>query len=310
MASNHDRISAIAGIAAATIGFGTIPIFLRSLTDDLDYWTVNGVRYCVAMLFWLPFVIVMGRNLRRVDPAAFARLWRVALIPVSVNVCAQVLWAICPYYLEATMIGFTVRVTFLFTIGFEFLLVVDERRLARSPLFYAGAATSVGGVVVMFWAKAAAAGDVSVIGVSVVVAAAACFGLYGVLVKRWMSDYPARLSFGVVCIYTAPTLLVLMLIKGDYEQLAEIGPQPWALMGASAMIGIAFGHVLIYRSIRRIGPIVSSGVLMATPFVTYSGGMLFLGERMTLAQFLGGLLVVAGGGVLVIAQARIEKRNA
>ena len=47
---------------AAMLGFGTIPIFLRHFADVLDPWTVNGIRYSVGAVFWLPFVLLLQRR--------------------------------------------------------------------------------------------------------------------------------------------------------------------------------------------------------------------------------------------------------
>ncbi len=75
----------------------------------------------------------------------------------------------------------------------------------------------------------------------------------------------------------------------------------------SALVGIAFGHVLYYRGIHRLGPVVSSGIMLATPFVTYLGAAVFLGERLSGMELFGGLLVVAGGALLVASRAQIER---
>ncbi len=45
---------------------------------------------------------------------------------------------------------------------------------------------------------------------------------------------------------------------------------------------------------------------MAIPFVTHVTASLFLKERMTPLQLAGGLILVAGGVLLVIARARAD----
>jgi drug/metabolite transporter (DMT)-like permease len=303
--SKGGRTTAIVCLLGSTLCFGSVPIFLRRLTEYLDPFTVNGVRYLTAALFWLPFVIVLRRRGLR-EGTKVDRVWRDALIPLIPNLAGQILWAMCPYYVEASVIGFTIRLTFLFTIIFGFLLVAEERRLARSPLFYIGTLFCMGGVLAMYLAKALQSQEASAFGVGLVAVTAMCFGAYSVTVRRWLSHYPARLSFGVVSLYTSAGLLVVMFFFGDYGNLAALPGKGWAWLLVSAMLGIAFSHVFVYKAVHSIGPIVSSGMLMATPFVTYLGASIFLDEQMASAQFLGGLMVVIGGGLLVVTKARMS----
>jgi len=64
--------------------------------------------------------------------------------------------------------------------------------------------------------------------------------------------------------------------------------------------------VLYYRAIHHLGPIVSSGVLLAAPFLTFLGAWIMLGERMRGLQFVGGITIIAGGVCLLKAKAQIE----
>jgi drug/metabolite transporter (DMT)-like permease len=52
--------------------------------------------------------------------------------------------------------------------------------------------------------------------------------------------------------------------------------------------------------------VVASGMSLATPFVTYIAAAAFLGERLSGVQWLGGSLVVVGGGLLVVARSQIK----
>jgi drug/metabolite transporter (DMT)-like permease len=97
-----------------------------------------------------------------------------------------------------------------------------------------------------------------------------------------------------------------MLLFGRVESLAEIGFGLWWNLLLSALIGIAFGHVLYFRGIHELGPVVASGITLVTPFVTCLAAAILLGERLNGIEWLGGILVVGGGGLLVLARAQIE----
>ena len=93
----------------------------------------------------------------------------------------------------------------------------------------------------------------------------------------------------------------------DVVALARLDARLWGFLVGTAFVGIAMGHVLYYRGIHRLGPVVASGVLLGTPFITMTGAWLGLGERMTTLELIGGLGVVAGGAFLVWAKSQIER---
>ncbi|MHC4715878.1 MAG: EamA family transporter, partial [Planctomycetota bacterium] len=132
---------------AATLCFGGVPPVLRHLRLYLDPWTVNAVRYSTAALFWLPFTIIMSRRLGATGTARFGgNIWIAALIPTVWNILGQVGWAVCPYYAEASTIGFVIRSSFIFTVLTGLAFIPDERQLLRRPVFYMGVVLGVSGV--------------------------------------------------------------------------------------------------------------------------------------------------------------------
>lgn len=298
----RDNAGALAAVTGAALCYGSTPVFLRYFAGHLDPWTVNGLRYTTGALFWLPFVVLL---LRRPAPAGAPpriSVWKAALLPAAVNIAAQITWGLSPYYVEATVIGFVYKLHFLVTILLGFLVIPAERPLARRPSFHVGAAVCVGGTALMFLPGLRGAGEQSLLGMTLLLTTATLFGSYSVVVRRCMAGYPAVLSFGVVSLYTAGPLLALLFILGDYGQLAAVSPWLAAGVMLSAISGIAFAHVLYYHAIHGLGAIVSTGLLMATPFVTQLGAMLLLGEQLAPVQLAGGLALVAGSVLLLWAQ--------
>ncbi|MDY7010107.1 MAG: DMT family transporter [Planctomycetota bacterium] len=323
--SEKETTIATFSVACSAFTYGSVPIFLRFFINYLDAWTVNAVRYTVAAMLLLPFVLILMRRSEEEKRAA-ARLsapksgagpqsiWRAALVPSVINIIGQVLWALSPYYkVGAATMGFTTKSSFLFTVLFGFLLIPKERLLGKKPLFFVGAAVCLAGLVIMFLQKMLTEGGSSLTGMGILVATAVFWGAYAVSVRLYLGGYPLRLSFGVVSLYTAGALVALMLIFGDYSAMGELGDETvkiWLLLAASAVIGMVFSHLLYYRGIHGLGPVISNGILMATPFLTYLGAWIFLDEKMTWIQMLGGFIIVAGGVILVRSRARIERRKA
>jgi drug/metabolite transporter (DMT)-like permease len=301
----------VLSLIGATVGFGVIPIFLKHFADTepkLDAWTVNGVRYSVGALFWLPFLLVLDRRPAAADPGPAPRnVWRDAAVPSIVNVIGQACFGLSAYYVLASTVGFVIRLSFLFTVLFSLLVLAEERLLARKPVFWVGVVLSIAGVAAMFFQQLRGSGEDTWVGAAIIVATAVAWGAYAVTVRRYMAAYSARQSFGVISIYSSAALVALMFAFGEFEKLLDLTPDLWALLMISALIGISFGHVLYYRGIHRLGPVVANGITLLTPFVTYLAAVVVLDERLSLAELGGGLLVVGGGGLLVFARGQVEK---
>ena len=62
--------------------------------------------------------------------------WSAAVVvPSLLALVAQVFWALAPYYLPATAIGFFVRLSLLWSLIAAMILFPDERRLLKLPQF-------------------------------------------------------------------------------------------------------------------------------------------------------------------------------
>lgn len=276
--------------------FASVPIFLKHFTGFLDAWTVNGIRYGVAALCWLPFVL---RNYKSVPDGR--NVWRDAIAPSAANTLGQIGWALTPYYNSAGVIGFVIRSSFLFTTAFGFALLPQERDLLRRPLFWIGVIGIIGGLVAMYGGSLRHGGTSSV-GMLILLATAVCWGLYSVFVRRNMAGYDVRLSFGIISSYTSLTLWLAMFIFGDWMKLGGLIPENWLLLVLSALIGIALSHVFLYRAIHALGPVITQGGQSIQPFLTALGASIILGERLVPLQWFGGLLIAVACLCLVYAK--------
>ena len=125
--------------------------------------------------------------------------------------------------------------------------------------------------------------------------AAFCYGLTGVVLRRWARETSARGMAGGTLVMGGVLLLPLLL--------ASPPPMPsMAVVASMLALGLlcgAFAYVLYFRLIADIG---ATGALTVTYLVPLFGvlwGAAFLGEVPS-AQMLAGALVVIAGTVLVL----------
>lgn len=274
------------------------PIVLKYFTGVLDAWTVNGLRYLFTALFWLPVVVRQRAQAR--DPA----LWKAAWVPALCHLLGQAGWGLAPYYNDASVMNFVSRVGFLLTALTGFLMLRSERALARRPLFWAGSAGTLLGLFVLF-RGGTEAGSTSPFGMGILVWTSVCWSLYAVNVRIRMARYPARLAFGVVSLLVVPGMMILMFTRGHWQAAAQLNAVQWFLLAISAWLGIALGHVLYYKAVHELGPVISEGALALVPFLTALLAHLILGEHMVRAQWIGGTILVGATLLLLAARRRL-----
>lgn len=273
------------------------PLYIEALTGVLDSWTQNFLRYASAFLFWLPFLLWTAAQ-----STLPKRLFVRALVPSVFNVAGQSCYAAAFYYAEPGFVTL-VTMTLVFWVAlFSMGLFPAERRLLRSGPFWVGIALSVVGVcgVVMFHPDFSA--RATLLGTLLAALMAVCWGCYTVSVKALLGHVDSRLSFSVITIYTAFGLGVLAFLVGHPADALHLDALHWSHVILSALTGIAFGHVLYYAAIRRIGASIPTMFLLLRPFSVLVVSAFLFQERLTALQWLFGCILIAGSFCFVLAQ--------
>lgn len=289
------NIKASVCLASAVTLWSTIPLFLRSFIHEIDAWTANGTRYPFAALLWLGPLLWMARR-----GQVTRRVCLLALGPSIANVFAQSLWAWAPYHLEPAMMMFLARISIVFTVAGSLLAFGDERPLARRAPFWLGLALCAAGFIGMNLPGNGA--SVTWTGLAIITIQAFFMAGYVMSVRYFMRGVRPWIAFPVICAYTSAALFVLMFLLGEPSRLLDMGADRLAVLALSSFVGIALAHVVYYYAIEHIGVAISSGVGLLSPFLTAAGSYWIFGERLSWTQWLFGVLLLCGAGLLMREQ--------
>ncbi|HYR36926.1 MAG TPA: DMT family transporter [Burkholderiales bacterium] len=162
-------------------------------------------------------------------------------------------------------------------------LILHER---LSPGRIAGLLVGVVGVALVSGAEASERW----LAIAAGLAAAFCYGLTGIVLRKWARDTSAR---GMA----AGTLLMGGLLLAP---VLALSPPAWPdmrvvlAMLALALLCSSLGYILYFRLIADIGPAGALTVTYLIPIFGVAWGALFLGEALSGAMIVGALVVVAG----------------
>ena len=136
------------------------------------------------------------------------------------------------------------------------------------------------------------------------------FWAFGQVMVRRLGDLGGVTTVAWVSVLAAPQLIVLSLVvEGDPRPaLVEADWRVWisVLYLGVMMTALAYAcwyHVLGKYQAGQVGPF-----LLMTPVASVLGGALFLGEPLTREIVLGGAVLIAGVGVLVIEKSEVSDR--
>ena len=303
-AANIRKIDTTATFACigSLICWSVGPIFIKFLTGYLDVWTQNLLRYSTACLFWLPFLLFAVRK-KRIDN----RVWRRAVLPAAANTIMQSFWAGAFYYINPAFMVLLMKSSIIWIAAFSLVFFAQERGLVKSKRFWLGLVLCVIGVVGVTLFKGDFAATETITGIVIALAAAFMFGVYTVSAKIAFRDIDSRNSFSVVTIYTVAGLCILALIFGKPADCVEIGLWPWACVVISALVSIAFSHVLYYAALKRIGATIPSLVLLSSPFIVLAISSVVFGESLNGPQWLFGVVLLVGSALAIWAQQHLRQ---
>ncbi|MBB3331486.1 drug/metabolite transporter (DMT)-like permease [Halomonas campaniensis] len=120
--------------------------------------------------------------------------------------------------------------------------------------------------------------------------AATCYALYGVMLKRWPMDLPPW-----ILLYAQVIFAVLFLLPPYL--MGPMTPVDGSNIGLILYAGIPASIITTFlwmRAIRQIGASQASIFINLMPLFSALIAMALLGERIALFHFLGGALVLAG----------------
>ncbi len=214
------------------------------------------------------------------------------------------------YKIDPALVTFGLRFQIVcVTIGAA-LLFPNERAAIRRPFFLLGVAMVLAGTMSTIWSDDTFGQPQNTVGVALALAAGAFFACYSISVRKCLDGYRSIPAFAAISQITAIVMVALMLILGERGGLAALAMSDanLVLLALSAVIGIAFGHVLFYISMARLGVAAASGIIQLQPFVTAIGATLYFQEPLTIWQWIGGAVAVGGAMVILWVQARVSRR--
>lgn len=254
------------------------PIVVKfGLRQSLDPIPLLTLRFCLA-------AIVLWTVFRIVDPSVL-KLSRKALLPLAlVSVCfgaSFVLYYLALTYIDASIAHMLVAISPAIVLG---LLALSGQKVGKSALFRMIL------VILGLFFLVGPTGSLNATGVVLGLAMTVFYAAFLFLVEKWLGDVPSTTITIYVDTFVAILLVGYHLIA--YRSWQQVTTEGWGIIVFTGLFTTALAHFLYVSSVKHIG---SGETALINPFetvFTVTWAAIFLGERLSLWQWVGGLLIL------------------
>lgn len=301
-AARYRTVGALCAAAAAML-FASKGIFAKfAYARGVSFELLVIVRALIALpLFWGFALLresagtIRGTRWKAIGAAAFA------------GVLCYYVGAVIDFY-ALTLIDASIERVLIFSYP-AMVVFLDAAIRRRPPSRSVLAAALITWIGVFFSVGGFDAREIreNLLGAACVLLAAATYAIYFMVGERYTREIGA--SRFTLFAMTAATLALVAhaAIRGTAAQVPALDHASWALLLGLGVLCMFVPALLQAEGVRRIGAQRGAIVSTAGPPTTLVLAWVFFGERLTLMQFFGMALIVAG--ILSLELARIARRR-
>lgn len=271
---------------ATFIIWGTQHPPIKLLADRLDPFLFNFLRYSIAAIALLPFVVRNKTNLEKKNLPAFLLLGFILFLYGFINVSGVKLstatnnaillnsWPLFVIFAAPFLIGEKIfkKDIVAALIGFAGVVLVvsqgnDIENLIKSEFFKGNVLILISGF---------------------------CTAIYSILSKKYIAKY-GSLNITFYAIAAAAIILFLFfLITNKIFLINQINLNSLLLLLWVAIPTTAFTYVVWFKTIDKIGLVKTSSFFFLIPISGILSSVIFLQEKITYFTLMGTLLILTG----------------
>ena len=280
------------GFLALGLVWGASFLFIELALESFTAIGIAFLRGFLGAMSLLIVIVVTKQKLPRVG-----KHWlHIAVVALLLNTVPGFLFAVGQQYVSSAIAGILNATTPMMTLLIISLAFREQKPTLNQNLgivlgFAGVALVGLGGGEISF---------TSPWGVALLLLATLCYGIAMPYAKRFVSPLPYSPYVLAAAQVSASALLAALpaLLVGVTHAPVSASAL-WGIL-ALGILGTGFAYVWNYRNIELAGSVIASSVTYVTPVIAVVLGFLVLGERLTLLQAAGGVLVLVSA--LVVQQ--------
>lgn len=278
-------------VVISAVCYGFIPIFtLYAYQEGLETLDFLFYRYLVATIIFFLYMIVRRIRIR----LNWKQVFWLFIIGGVFNLLQSIFFVSAVKYISA---GLTTLLFFIHPILVAVLSYFGGDKLSRGTAV--AIFISFGGLLLVLGTSL---GKVNMLGVALSLAAAVFYTGFIMLGNRVVKDVDTVVMTSFVSLFTLAALLPLTFVIGGLGFPTTVNG--WM---AAAGCGIVTSNIALFAffaGITAVGATTATILSNVEPVTTVGLSALLFSQHLTGMQFLGGVLILAGGTIAVLAKKR------
>jgi len=283
------------------IRFSKVDVILFSM---IVFWGANISVIKVALRSFHPVVfnclrfslatvtmLILYRDVLKTPPSKKAMI-SLFFLGILGNTCYQFFFITGVKLSYVSNVSILLGTTPIFTAALTKYLKIEEVH----GRLWMGIVLSFSGIVcIVLGGKDFHSGNFSVnFGDLLIVLASFVWSLYTAFSKKFVNAYSSRHYVLYTVLFGTLSIIPISLPYFQYQDWSQIHFFEWAAVIYSALLALVFGYSAWYYGVQKIGSTRTSIYSNLTPVAGLLVGMIWLGERLTLLQWIGAAIIFAG----------------
>ncbi len=273
--------------------WGSTWLFIKLGLEALPPISFAGIRFVISCA--ILFVLIRARN---ISLPTKSRDWSLLVITGVMSFSLNyglVFWG--EQYISSGLAALLQATLPAFGLVIAHIHLPGERMTWAKTV---GVVLGVVGVAVVFSNQLAIAGGKALAGCVALVLSAFFAAYSNVLVKAYGKNLePAILAAGQMFFGLIPLVLIGFLLEGN-PLAFRWTPLAWVSLLYLAVVGSVIAFLLYYWLVHNMDVTKSMLIALVTPVVAVVLGMVVLGEELSWRTIIGGLMIMAGIGLIVV----------
>jgi len=274
-------------------------IVVKYLNSQITPTTQNFFRFLSAGLFLLVFSFFYDKK----EFFSGLKNSKFFILPAGILVFAQ-MFAVYGIILgQANISSFISKTDAFFSILFAYFLIKGERLAIRQASFVTGAILSFFGIALMILSESSSIFNLSLL---FLLCAAFLAGIYSVIIKKLLLKTNISENVAGALVFSIVSLLYLPLSWGNLNEIFRVSAFTNVVLFGSGVLFIGIAGGLFYYLLKNIGVVITMNALLVVPFFTLIFSYLLLGEKITLMQFIAGVLLIGGFWFIIKSEKKLR----
>jgi len=283
-----------AGLTSAFF-LGVIPVFgKQSINFGFSPLAVTALRTSIATLLLLLLMLIFRRKFFYIFPVGLLGCFVAGIV----NGLGSLLFYSALQRLDTSIAQLVYSFYPLFVAGW---LLLDRQTISKMTIFRL--TLSLPGIYLLLDVRG---NGVDLIGVSMMLGASLLYALHLIINQRVLFEVPAPTVTFYTLVAMSTTVIVAYLLAD--RTLPVIGTPWWPVLGMALFTFLS--RITLFMGIKHLGGLQTALLGLGELFVTIGLAYFWLGERLSLIQWIGTLLIFLSLFLIAFDKITPEKRRA